>query len=911
MALKTVKTAPLATFAKARNKKYVYSFEEGNKDMKAILGGKGANLAEMKNLGINVPPGFTITTEVCDLYYKSKKTITEEVKRQINIKLSELQKKMGKVLGDAHDPLLVSVRSGAASSMPGMMDTILNLGLNDKSVLGLAEKTNNPRFAWDSYRRLIQMFGSVVMEMEHSDFEHILEKVKDTKGAKYDTDLTAEDLQQLVKEYKDVIKKAKGTDFPQDPIKQLYLSVNAVFNSWNNYRAIRYREINNIKGLIGTAVNIQAMVFGNLGEDSGTGVCFTRNPSTGEAKFYGEYLMNAQGEDVVAGIRTPLPVSALQKQNPPIYKELVSICNKVEKHYRDMQDMEFTIERGKLYILQARSGKRTAHAAVRIAVELVDEKVISKEEAVMRVEPNQLHQLLHKQFDPIALGKTEVIALGLPASPGAAVGEIVFTAADAYEKTQKGLDVILVRVETSPEDIDGMHSAKGILTARGGMTSHAAVVARGMGTCCVAGCSDLEINEKAKTLTIKDKGVVLKEGEFISLDGSTGKVYAGKISTQNPTLSGGFGKLMTWADSFRKIGVRTNADTPTDAAVARKFGAEGIGLCRTEHMFFEGDRIKAVREMILASDLPSRERALAKLLPYQRDDFVKLFRTMEGFPVTVRLLDPPLHEFLPKEKKDIEELSKEMEVSVNTLMAKISDLHEFNPMLGHRGCRLAITFPEIYDMQVTAIIEAAIEVSTKGPQNKRIKNIKPEIMIPLIAATREFTIIKERIVQIVEKKMKEAKVKIAYKIGTMIEVPRAALVADKIVEAGAEFFSFGTNDLTQMGAGLSRDDAGKFLKEYVAQNIYEYEPFEVLDQEGIGELIRIAIKKGRSVKKPARMTRSGGDLKVGICGEHGGEPKTVEFCHREGFTYVSCSPFRVPIARLAGAQAVIREKNGK
>ena len=885
-----------------KNKKFVYAFEEGNKDMKEILGGKGANLAEMKNLGINVPPGFTITTETCDLYYKNKKTIPLDARKQIDIKLKDLEKKIGKVLGDANDPLLVSVRSGAASSMPGMMDTILNLGLNDKSVLGLAQKTNNPRFAWDSYRRLIQMFGSVVMEMEHSEFEHILEKVKDTVGAKYDTDLTAENLQQIVKEYKDKIKKVKGVDFPQDPVKQLYLSINAVFNSWNNYRAIRYREINNIKGLLGTAINIQAMVFGNLGETSGTGVCFTRNPSTGEAKFYGEYLMNAQGEDVVAGIRTPLSVSTLQKQNPKIYKELVSICNKVEKHYRDMQDMEFTIQDGKLYILQARSGKRTAHAAVRIAVEMVAEKVITVEQAILRIDPNQLNQLLHKQFNPIALNKAESVAIGLPASPGAAVGEIVFTAADAFEKTKRGLDVILVRTETSPEDIDGMHSAKGILTARGGMTSHAAVVARGMGTCCVAGCSDLLIDEKAKTLTIKDKGIVLKEGEFISLDGSTGKVYVGKINTEDPTLSGGFGKLMTWADGIRKIGVRTNADTPTDALVARKFGAEGIGLCRTEHMFFEGDRIKAVREMILANDLPSREKALAKLLPYQRKDFIELFRTMEGFPVTVRLLDPPLHEFLPKEKKDIEDLSKEMNVPVKTLMAKIEDLHEFNPMLGHRGCRLAITYPEIYDMQVTAIIEAAIEVTTKGPANKRVKNIKPEIMIPLVATTKEFSIIKERIVNIVEKKMKEAKVKIAYKIGTMIEVPRAALVADKIVAAGAEFFSFGTNDLTQMGAGLSRDDAGKFLKEYVSQNIFEDDPFEVLDQEGVGELIRIAIKKGRSVKK---------DLKIGICGEHGGEPKTVEFCHREGFTYVSCSPFRVPIARIAGAQAVIKERNKK
>ena len=886
--------------------KYVYSFEEGDRSMKELLGGKGANLAEMKNLGINVPPGFTITTLVCDLYYKSGKKITKEVEKQIDDKLKELEKKMKKTLGDGNDPLLVSVRSGAANSMPGMMDTILNLGLNDKSVLGLAKKTNNPRFAWDSYRRLIQMFGGVVMEMEHSDFEHILEKIKDTKGAKYDTDLTVEDLQQVVKEYKIKIKKTKGVEFPQDPKKQLYQSINAVFNSWNNYRAIRYREINNIKGLIGTAVNIQAMVFGNLGETSGTGVCFTRNPATGEAKFYGEYLMNAQGEDVVAGIRTPLPVSSLKKQNPKVYKELTNICNKVEKHYRDMQDMEFTIEEGKLYILQARSGKRTTHAAIRIAVEMVSEKVLSKEEALLRIEPNQLNQLLHKQFNPIALNKAEEIAIGLPASPGAAVGEIVFTAMDAFEKTKKGLDVILVRVETSPEDIDGMHSAKGILTARGGMTSHAAVVARGMGTCCVAGCSDLTINEKAKTLTIKDKGIVLKEGDYISLDGTTGKIYVGKINTEEPTLSGDFGKLMVWADDVRKIGVRTNADTPTDASMARKFGAEGIGLCRTEHMFFEGDRIKAVREMILANNLESREKALAKLLPYQKNDFIELFRTMKGFPVTVRLLDPPLHEFLPKEKKDIEELSKKMKVPVKTLMEKISDLHEFNPMLGHRGCRLAITFPEIYDMQTTAIIEAAIEVTFKGPKNKRIKKVEPEIMIPLVATTKEFSILKERILNIVETKIKEArltdkqaKLKIAYKIGTMIEVPRAALVADKIVAAGAEFFSFGTNDLTQMGAGLSRDDASKFLKEYVAKDIYKDEPFEVLDQEGIGELIRIAIKKGRSEKK---------DLKIGICGEHGGEPQTVEFCHKEGFNYVSCSPFRVPIARLAGAQAVIKEK---
>jgi pyruvate,orthophosphate dikinase len=878
----------------AKNKKYVYAFEEGNKDMKEILGGKGANLAEMRTLGINVPPGFTITTEACALYYTDGKKINSEVKKQTDVKLAQLEKKMRKKLGDANDPLLVSVRSGAAASMPGMMDTILNLGLNDKSVLGLAKITNNPRFAWDSYRRLIQMFGNVVMEMGHGDFEHILESAKDTKGAKYDTDLTAEDLQEIVAKYKAKIKEVKGTDFPQDPIKQMYMAINAVFNSWNNYRAIRYRELNSIKGLIGTAVNIQSMVFGNLGDDSGTGVCFTRNPSTGEAKFYGEYLMNAQGEDVVAGIRTPLTVASLQKQNPKIYKELVTTCNKVEKHYKDMQDMEFTIERGVLYILQARNGKRTAAASVKIAVDLVKEKLITLETAILRIDPNQLNQLLHRQLDPVAVSKARVIAQGLPASPGASVGEVVFTASEAYEKAKSGLDVILVRTETSPEDIDGMHSSKGILTARGGMTSHAAVVARGMGTPCVAGCADIQIDEKAKTLTIKGQGIVIKEGEFISLDGSTGKVYEGKLNTQDASLLGNFGTLMSWSDKFRKIGVRTNADTPHDAEVARKFSAEGIGLCRTEHMFFEGARIKAIREMILANDLEARKKALAKLYPYQKGDFAGLFAAMNGLSVTIRLLDAPLHEFLPKEKKDIEELSKEMNVDVKTLEAKIEDLHEFNPMLGHRGCRLAITYPEIYDMQAEAIIDAAIEVKKNG----KAKAVKPEIMIPIIATTKEFTILKNRIVNIVEFRMKAAKVKIDYKIGTMIEVPRAALIADKIVSAGAEFFSFGTNDLTQMGAGLSRDDAGKFLKEYVAQDIFAYDPFEILDQEGIGELIRIAIQKGRSVKK---------DLKIGICGEHGGEPKTVEFCYREGFTYVSCSPFRVPIARLAGAQAVVRE----
>ncbi|NCU28156.1 MAG: pyruvate, phosphate dikinase [Candidatus Moranbacteria bacterium] len=885
-----------------KTKKFVYAFEEGNRNMKEILGGKGANLAEMKSLGINVPPGFTITTESCKVYNDLGKKITPGIASEIKTNLALLEKKMNKKLGEAKNPLLVSVRSGAAASMPGMMDTILNLGLNDKSVIGLAEKTGNERFAWDSYRRLIQMFGNVVLEVDHDEFEHILESVKESQGAKFDTDLKAEDLKEVVKKYKAMIKKVTKKDFPEDPMIQLDLAIKAVFNSWNNYRAIRYREINNIKGLIGTAVNIQAMVFGNLGEDSGTGVCFTRNPSTGEAKFYGEYLMNAQGEDVVAGIRTPLAVSTLATKNPKVYKELVSVCNKVEKHYKDMQDMEFTIEKGVLYILQARNGKRTVSAAVKIAVDMVKEKLITKEEAVLRIEPNQLNQLLHKQFDQVALAKADPITQGLPASPGAAVGEIVFTASEALAKATKGLSVVLVGTETSPEDIDGMHSAKGILTARGGMTSHAAVVARGMGTCCVAGCSDVIIDEKKKTVTIKSKGLTLKEGEFLSLDGSTGKVYQGKITTKEPELSGDFGKLMSWADEYRKIGVRTNADTPNDAKTARKFGAEGIGLCRTEHMFFEGDRIKAIREMILSNDIESRKKALAKLLPYQRDDFVGLFHTMEGFPVTVRFLDPPLHEFLPTKEKDIQELSKEMKVSVDVLKAKISELHEFNPMLGHRGCRLAVTFPEIYDMQTNAVIDAAILVSKKCPICGKKHKVTPEIMIPLVATTKEFSILKESVVSIVDKKIKEAKIKMSYKVGTMIEVPRATVVADKIVDAGAEFFSFGTNDLTQMGAGISRDDAGKFLKEYVAKGIYENDPFESLDQEGIGELIRIAIKKGRGAKK---------DLKIGICGEHGGEPKTVEFCHKEGFSYVSCSPFRVPIARLAGAQAAIRNKTKK
>lgn len=879
-------------------KKYVYAFEEGNKTMKEILGGKGANLAEMSGLGINVPPGFTITTEVCDLYHKNNKNYPSEVKEQINLKLQELENKMGKKLGASDDPLLVSVRSGASASMPGMMDTILNLGLNDQSVEGLAQKSNNPRFAWDSYRRFIQMFGDVVMGVDGREFEEILEQIKDTVGAKYDTDLTAGHLEEIVKRYRAKIIELKGRDFPQDPQEQLQLAIDAVFNSWRNYRAIRYLEINNLKGLIGTAVNIQAMVFGNLSDNSGTGVCFTRNPSTGENKFYGEYLMKAQGEDVVAGIRTPQPVSDLEIQNKAIYDELVSICHQVEKHYRDMQDMEFTIQEGQLFILQARSGKRTAAAAVRIAVELVQEGILSQAEALMRINPDQLDQLLHKQLDPLAKIQAEVVATGLPASPGAAVGQVVFTASEALAKAQAGLDVILVRLETSPEDIDGMHSAKGILTARGGMTSHAAVVARGMGTCCVAGCADIIIDEKAKQFTLKASGTVIKEGDFITLDGSDGHVYLGKLNTQDPELSGEFGTIMKWSDEIRKLKIRTNADTPYDAKVARKFGAEGIGLCRTEHMFFEGDRIKAVREMILASNEIGRKKALAKLLPYQKQDFIGLFHAMEGYPVTVRLLDPPLHEFLPTSEKDIYDLAREMEVDAGTVKAKISELHEFNPMLGHRGCRLAVTYPEIYDMQVQAIIEAALEVSKECPTCGRSNQVIPEIMIPLVGHHREFSLLKKRVVNVAEALIKNSQIDLHYKIGTMIEVPRAAVTADQIAPE-AEFFSFGTNDLTQMGCGFSRDDAGSFLKEYVKSGIYDRDPFEVLDQEGVGELIKIAVKKGRQVRS---------DLKIGICGEHGGEPSSVEFCHREGFDYVSCSPFRVPIARLAAAQAVIRER---
>ncbi len=872
------------------DKKYVYSFKEGQGVGKDILGGKGSNMADMVASGLPVPPGFTLTTEVCKAYHDAGKKYPEELQGQIDREIEKVEEEFGKKFGDANDPLLVSVRSGAAVSMPGMMDTILNLGLNDQSVEGLATKSENPRFAWDSYRRLIQMFGNVVLEMGGHNFEEILENVKDTKGVKFDTDLTYDDLKEIVKRYREKIKEIKGIDFPQDPREQLKMAVDAVFNSWNNARANKYRELNNIRGLLGTAVNVQAMVFGNLGDSSGTGVCFTRNPSTGENKFYGEYLMNAQGEDVVAGIRTPKKVSELQDQNPEIYDKLVGICKKLEENYKDMQDIEFTIQDGRLFILQTRNGKRTGSAAVNIAVDLVEEGVLTKEQALMKVEAEQLDQLLHKTLDPVAKTQAEVVAQGLPASPGAAVGQVVFNAKDAHDKAQEGLNVILVRTETSPEDIEGMHAAKGILTARGGMTSHAAVVARGMGTCCVAGCSEISVDEKAGTCTIAGKGIVIKEGDDITLDGSTGEVYLGKITTKDPEMSGSFAKLMNWADEVRKLKVKANADTPHDAKVARDFGAEGIGLCRTEHMFFEGDRIKAVREMILADDLDGRKNALAKLKPMQKDDFKGLYKAMDGYPVIVRLLDPPLHEFLPKEDKDIAEMASEMSVTEDKIRGKISDLHEFNPMLGFRGCRLGVKYPEISEMQIEAILEASVESTKEG-----VKAL-PWVEVPLVGNVKEFMAIK-KIADEVGAKLGLEQGK-DYWVGTMIEVPRAAITADEIAPE-VDFMSFGTNDLTQMSCGLSRDDAGSFLKDYVLAGIYDKDPFQSIDQEGVGKLMEICVEKARKVNP---------DIEFGICGEHGGDPDSVKFCHRTGLNDVSCSPFRVPIARLAAAQAVLEEK---
>ncbi|ADQ04745.1 pyruvate, phosphate dikinase [Caldicellulosiruptor owensensis OL] len=873
-------------------KKYVYMFYEGNKDMRELLGGKGANLAEMTNLGLPVPPGFTVTTEACTRYYEEGEKIADEIVEEIFEKLAELEKITGKKFGDPSNPLLVSVRSGARVSMPGMMDTILNLGINDQVVEGLAKLTNNERFAYDSYRRFIQMFSDVVMGIEKNKFEKILDEVKEKYGAKYDTDLTAEHLKEVVVKYKELYKAEKGEDFPQDPKVQLLEAVKAVFRSWNNPRAIVYRRLNEIPHDWGTAVNVQMMAYGNMGNDSGTGVAFTRNPATGEKELYGEFLMNAQGEDVVAGIRTPQPISALKETMPEVYQQLADIAKKLETYYKDMQDMEFTIERGKLYMLQTRNGKRTAQAALKIAVDMVEEGLITKEEAMLKVDPKQLDTLLHPTFEPDALKAAKPIAKGLPASPGAATGKIYFTAEEAKAAVERGeKKVILVRTETSPEDIEGMVAAQGILTSRGGMTSHAAVVARGMGKCCVAGCGDITINEEEKCFTTPD-GKVYREGDWISLDGSTGYVYAGELPTKEPELTGYFGTFMQWADEIRRLKVRANADTPRDAAQARKFGAEGIGLCRTEHMFFEEDRIPAMREMIVARTEEQRRKALEKLLPMQRGDFEALFREMKGYPVTIRLLDPPLHEFLPKEDDAIRELAAQMGITFEELKAIVQSLHELNPMLGHRGCRLAVTYPEIAEMQTRAIIEAAINVKNEGI------DVVPEIMVPLVGEVKELKYIKDIIVKTAEKVMEEKGVKIEYKVGTMIEVPRAALTADEIAKE-AEFFSFGTNDLTQMTFGFSRDDIGKFLNDYFEKKIFETDPFARLDEKGVGKLIKMAAELGRATRP---------DIKLGICGEHGGDPSSIEFCHNAGLDYVSCSPFRVPIARLAAAQAQVKSK---
>lgn len=872
--------------------KFVYAFHEGRKEQKSLLGGKGANLAEMTNIGLPVPQGFTITTQACLAYYKKGETLWDELIEQIKTGISGIEKERGKRFADVEDPLLVSVRSGAVFSMPGMMDTILNLGLNDESVEGLAKVTNNGRFAYDSYRRFIQMFSDVAIGIPKSLFEERLEHMKETGGVKLDKDLSEQQLRDLVKEYKEIYRREKGEDFPSDPMKQLLLAVEAVFKSWNNDRAKLYRNLNGISHDLGTAVNVQSMVFGNKGDESGTGVAFTRNPATGENRVFGEFLMNAQGEDVVAGIRTPNPIETLKEISPSCYDQFMDTAKRLEEHYLDMQDIEFTIEDNKLYILQTRNGKRTALAAVVIATELFEEGKITKEEALLRVDPKSLDQLLHPIFDAAALKKAEVIGKGLPASPGAGMGQIYFTADDAVAANASGQQVILVRQETSPEDLKGMNCADGILTSSGGMTSHAAVVARGMGKCCVAGCSDVRIEEAKKQMTAGGK--TYREGDFISLDGSTGLVYGEKIEKKEPELSGKFKEFMDWADEIRTLQVYANADTPKDAKVAIGFHAEGIGLCRTEHMFFEADRIQAVREMILSNTLEEREKALAKLLPMQREDFVGIFEVMEARPVTIRLLDPPLHEFLPKEDADIRVLSKEMNIPFEEIKARIVSLHEFNPMLGHRGCRLAITYPEIARMQARAIIEAAIESKKAGNVG-----VFPEIMIPLVGHQRELSYIKEHIVDEIEKVFAEKKETVHFLIGTMIEVPRAALTAGEIA-ADAEFFSFGTNDLTQMTFGFSRDDSGKFLQDYSDKSIFESDPFQSVDRTGVGRLMKLAVAEGRE-KRP--------ELIVGICGEHGGDPASVEFCHELGLNYVSCSPFRVPIARLAAAQATIKHQN--
>ncbi len=872
--------------------KYVYQFKEGNASMRNLLGGKGANLAEMTGLGLPVPRGFTVTTEACTRYYQDGKVIAKEIEEEIYTMLEKAEKEVGKNFGDPANPFLVSVRSGARASMPGMMDTILNLGLNDVVVEGLAKLTNNPRFAYDSYRRFIQMFSDVVMEVEKPKFEKILDAVKEENHAQFDTDLTADNLKEVVKRFKELYQKEKGTEFPQEPKIQLMEAVKAVFRSWDNPRANVYRRLNDIPSDWGTAVNVQEMVYGNMGDDSGTGVAFTRNPSTGEKKLYGEFLMNAQGEDVVAGIRTPQTIDQMKQINSQAYEQFVKIAETLEKHYRDMQDMEFTIEKGKLFMLQTRNGKRTAAAALKIAVDLVAEGMATKADAVMKVDPKQLDALLHPNFEPKALKAAVPIAKGLPASPGAATGKIFFEAEEAVNAVKNGeKKVVLVRLETSPEDIEGMHVSQGILTGRGGMTSHAAVVARGMGTCCVAGCGEVKINDEEKYFIDKN-GKKYVEGDWISLDGSTGNVYGEQLPTVAPEMTGDFATLMGWADELRTLKVRTNADTPKDAATAMKFGAEGIGLCRTEHMFFEPDRIPAMREMIVARTEEQRRKALDKLLPMQRSDFEGLFTEMKGNPVTIRFLDPPLHEFLPTEEEDIKALAKEMNLKYEELKGIIADLHEFNPMMGHRGCRLAVTYPEIAEMQTRAVIEAAINVNKKG------MHIEPEIMIPLVGEVKELKYVKDVVVKTADEVIAKAGVDMHYKVGTMIEIPRAAITADEIAKE-AEFFSFGTNDLTQMTFGFSRDDAGKFLDEYYNKKIYESDPFARLDQNGVGKLVQMAVKLGKSVRP---------DIKLGICGEHGGDPSSVEFCHRAGLNYVSCSPFRVPIARLAAAQAAIKKE---
>jgi len=904
--------------------KRVYSFgggaAEGSADMKNLLGGKGAGLAEMSNLGVPVSAGFTITTEVCTEYYKNKKAFPAGLDKEVEGAMKKTEKIMGSVFGDSENPLLVSVRSGARVSMPGMMDTVLNLGLNDSTIKGIIKKTGNERFAWDSYRRFIQMYGDIVMGLkpEHKDeidpFEEVMDKLKHSKGYKSDLELNVEDLKELVKRFKAMIKAKLKKDFPTDPQEQLWGAIGAVFGSWNNERAILYRKMNGFDDSWGTAVTVQSMVFGNMGDRCATGVAFTRDPSTGEKSFYGEYLINAQGEDVVAGIRTPQQVTikgsqkwakengvsekerkekypSLEEYMPKAYKQLQDVYMKLEKHYKDMQDIEFTIQNEQLWMLQTRSGKRTATAAVNIAVDMVNEKLIDKKTAVLRVDPASLDQLLHPTFDPKA--KKEIIAKGLPASPGAATGKVVFNAEDADEWTQRGEKVILVRIETSPEDLKGMSAAKGILTARGGMTSHAAVVARGMGKCCVSGCGALEISYTARTMKVGS--LVIKEGDYISLDGSTGDVMLGQVPTIDAKLSGNFGIIMQWAEEFKKLTVRTNADTPKDAEAARKFGAQGIGLCRTEHMFFEGDRIKAVREMILANNVDERKKALKKLLPMQKKDFIGILKAMEGYGVTIRLLDPPLHEFVPHDEASQREMAKEMNKTFEEVKAKVESLHEFNPMLGHRGCRLGITYPEITEMQAQAIFEAACELKAKGI------DVKPEVMVPLVGTVKEFELQRDIIVSVAEKVMAQKKVKVDYLVGTMIEIPRACITADEIASQ-AEFFSFGTNDLTQMTFGYSRDDAGVFLPEYVDRKILPTDPFTAIDRGGVGQLMRMAVEKGKSVRK---------NLKLGICGEHGGEPSSVEFCHMIGLDYVSCSPFRVPIARLAAAHAAINNSETK